>query len=219
MGKRESAAGSAAGTDRRSTGERSTDRRSSFIEQTRRAQLIDATIGLVAEVGYAGASLSRIAASAGISKAAVLYHYSSKDELVTAAYQHVIVELATEVAAAVEAVEPADGPAAYIRAMIGHLRVHPDRTRMIVESMSHESTDADPGMRWRGLRDVLVAALEARGVGDPSDDLRTAAIIIGGAIDGIVGEQLDDPDYDTAAAAEQLVAIVESSVLARDSSA
>ena len=36
-----------------------------------------------------------------------------------------------------------------------------------------------------------------------------AAVIIGGAIDGIVNESLQDPGYDTGAAAEQLIAMVE----------
>jgi TetR/AcrR family transcriptional regulator len=107
-----------------------------FTEEARRAQLIDVTIELVADRGYAAASLGRIAESAGITKAGVLYHFPSKQALVEAAYQHVLSALVETVGAAVDAVGPADGPAAYIRSMVGHLRERPRHVRMLIEAIT-----------------------------------------------------------------------------------
>ncbi|WP_405780069.1 TetR family transcriptional regulator [Streptomyces sp. NBC_01378] len=59
-------------------------------EQVRRGQLIEATIDLICERGCAVASLSAIAQQAGMSKAAVLYHFSSKDNLTQATLTHVL---------------------------------------------------------------------------------------------------------------------------------
>lgn len=177
-----------------------------LTERARRAQLIDVTIEQVAERGYAGATLAGIAERAGITKAAIIYHFPSKDALVRAAYEHVLTELTGEVAAAVEAAAAADAPAAYVRSMVGHLRQRPRHTRMIIEAMGPGGNDHAPQTRWRPLAEIITAAQSA--LGTTGEDPRTSAIIIGGAIDAIVAERLHDPDYDTAAAAEQLVRMI-----------
>ena len=67
------------------SGNRSDGQEPSFIERARRAQIIDATLQVVAEQGFAGASLARIAKKAGISKSIVLYHFTNKNALLEAA--------------------------------------------------------------------------------------------------------------------------------------
>lgn len=52
-----------------------------FIEQTRRRQIIDAAIETLAEHGYAGTTFARIAERAGISPALISYHFDSKERL------------------------------------------------------------------------------------------------------------------------------------------
>lgn len=182
-------------------------REPTLTEQARRAQLIEVTIDRIAEHGYGGTSLSRIAEGAGITKAAVLYHFPTKAAVVRAAHEHVLAALTEHVGTAISAVGPQQAPAAYIRAMIGHLRERPRHTRVIIEAMTHEEGDHEPHERWGPLADLLAAAREDPSPA-PEQELRTTAIIIGGAIDAIVAEQLSDPDYDTAAAADQLVAMV-----------
>jgi AcrR family transcriptional regulator len=53
-----------------------------FIETARRAQIVAAAIDTIAELGYAQASLARIAETAGTSKGVIIYHFGGKDELV-----------------------------------------------------------------------------------------------------------------------------------------
>lgn len=182
-----------------------------LTEQARRIQLIEVTIDLIADKGYPRASLAGIAERAGITKAAVLYHFPSKDALVRAAYEQVLGALVQDVATAVEAASPGDGPTAYIRSMITHLHDHPRHIRMIIEAMTHEAgTDHEPAARWRPLADIIAAAHGARG--SVTDDARTTAIIIGGAIDAIVAEHLKDPGYDTRGAGEHLIRMIESTL-------
>lgn len=59
----------------------------SFIEQARRAQIIDATLHTVAEHGFANASLAKIAKRAGISKSVILYHFANKEEVLQSALE------------------------------------------------------------------------------------------------------------------------------------
>src|SRR5487761_633805 len=53
-----------------------------FIENARRQQIIASAIDTIAEVGFAQASLARIAARIGISKGVISYHFGGKDDLI-----------------------------------------------------------------------------------------------------------------------------------------
>src|SRR5919106_2012851 len=61
----------------------------SFIAEARRAQIVDAAIKTLDEIGYVQASLAQIAKRAGISTALISYHFSDKDDLMN----HVLVNL------------------------------------------------------------------------------------------------------------------------------
>ena len=73
-----------------STGQRS------FIEEARRRQILDAAVEVLAEAGFGGASLARIAERAGISKGVISYHFDGKDELL----RQVVISLYEDGAAA-----------------------------------------------------------------------------------------------------------------------
>lgn len=188
------------------------DRPLSFIERTRRHQLVEVTINLVAEHGYAATSLARIAQAAGITKGAVLYHFDSKDAVVAAAHAHVLSVLVDDVGAAVDAAPADQAPAAYVRRMVGHLAERPDHARMVIEVMINGGRP-DSAARWKPLAALLQDARQARGLG-PGTDLRTLALIVGGAIDAIIGERLQDADYDAEAAAESLITMLEAATFA-----
>ncbi|GAB7048229.1 TetR/AcrR family transcriptional regulator [Catenuloplanes indicus] len=175
-----------------------------LTEQARRAQLIGVAIDAVAAHGYAGTSLARIAEAAGISKAAVLYHFPSKDAVVQAAYATVLESLIAHVGAAVEPHTGGDAVEAYIRALVGYLRLHPGHTRMIIESLVAETAPPAGPNRHETVAALLTAAAEAgdyrRGI-DPG----LVAVIVNGAIDAIVSTGLSDPGFDTAQAADELI--------------
>lgn len=184
--------------------------RPTFIEQARRAQLIEVTIELVARHGYAGTSLARIAEAAQISKATVLYHFPSKDAVVRAAYESVVEDLTAEVGAAVATEAGAAALEAYVRSLVGHLHARPERARVIAEAIVGDDEVTDqPGSaaRWQPLAE-MVGAAQAAGDYRPDADPRVTAIMINGAIDAIVAERMTDPAFDTPAAAEQLVAML-----------
>src|SRR5687767_5217204 len=69
-------------------------------------KLLDATVALVIERGYRNTSLPEICKRAGVSRGAQLHHYPTKEALVAAAIEHLLVrrvrELADRLAAAGE---------------------------------------------------------------------------------------------------------------------
>ena len=65
-----------------------------------RARLLEATVELLVERGYAGTSTTLVSERAGVSRGAQLHHFPSKQDLVVAAVQHVTEVRGAELAAA-----------------------------------------------------------------------------------------------------------------------
>jgi TetR/AcrR family transcriptional regulator len=191
------------------------ERQLTFVEEARRRQIVDCTIELVAERGAARTSLAGIAERAGISKAAVLYHFASKDEVMVATMRHVIDSYAATVGAQVEAAgEPEAMLVAYLRGTIAYLHERPAHLRVLVEGLVRDR-DGDrefaPGTparasRWQGVAAILEGGQRA-GV-FRAFDVRALALVIGGALDAVVAEWVGDRDFDLDAAADELVTAV-----------
>lgn len=62
-------------------GDNKVDSKQSFIAEARRAQIVEAAIKTLDEIGYVKASLAEIAKRAGISTALISYHFSDKNDL------------------------------------------------------------------------------------------------------------------------------------------
>ena len=88
----------------------------SFTASGRRAQIVTAAIEVIAEVGYANASFSRIAMHAGLSSTGMIsYHFAGKDDLLAAC----VAEIEQVTGAFMEPrVDAAEGHVAQLRAFV-----------------------------------------------------------------------------------------------------
>lgn len=75
------------------------DKERSFVERARRAQIVEAAIAVIAEVGYARASFALIAERARVSPALISYHFDNKDELIDAVVTRVSAAFEDDIAA------------------------------------------------------------------------------------------------------------------------
>jgi len=93
-------------------------------ERTRamRARLLEATVELLVEKGYAGTSTTLVSERAGVSRGAQLHHFPTKQDLVVAAVKHVTEVRGAELAAAAEGL-PSD-PRRRTRAVLQVLGDH-----------------------------------------------------------------------------------------------
>jgi AcrR family transcriptional regulator len=73
-----------------------------------RARLLDATVELLVERGFAGTSTTLVSERAGVSRGAQLHHFPTKNDLVVAAVAHLTEVRGAELAAAAAAVP--EGP-------------------------------------------------------------------------------------------------------------
>lgn len=191
----------------------------SFTRLARKAQIVAAAIDVIAEVGFAQASIRKIADRVGIAMSAVLYHFGTKDNLVDAIVGHMYRTMLTQVAPAVEAEDTASGKLnAYIRSSIGYFGTH----RVALKALASLGTTYVPsdGRRFEelGLSPDIVEQLA---VLDPAPILaagqrdgefgnfpaQSTAIALRGAVNGVVDKVLREPGYDAGGYAEDLIDI------------
>ena len=165
------------------------------------------TIEMIAKHGVAGTSLARIAEAAGLSKAAVLYHFSTRGALIEAALSTVVNEISENLWAAMSSANTAaDSVDAYLRAMIGYMIDHPDHVEVLAEGFAPK---ADTGGIERADRWIpLAAAIERAQAAEQYRpmDAKVAAVALGGAVDALVEQWMHDPEFDLRAAGNTLIA-------------
>jgi AcrR family transcriptional regulator len=110
---------------------RITDRAGSTA--ARREQIVGATIGVLAERGYAATSYDAICAAAGLSsKRLISYHFQTKDELLAEVLRRVTADAAEFMRPALDAATgPAELLAAYIRSNVEFIAERPDHVRAV----------------------------------------------------------------------------------------
>lgn len=191
----------------------------SFTRSARKAQIVAVAIEVIAEVGFAQASIRKIADRVGIAMSAVLYHFGTKDNLVDAIVEHMYRTMLTQLAPAIDAEHTATGKLhAYIRSSIDYFGTH----RVALKALASLGTTYVPsdGRRFEELG-VSPDIAEQLAVLDPTpilaagqrDDefgdfpLQSTAIALRGAVNGVVEKVLREPGYHAGSYAEDLIEI------------
>lgn len=175
---------------------------------------MECAIEVIAEEGFAAASLARIARRAGVAKSVVLYHFANKDELV----ERVLLAVSTaSVALLPERLAAATTARGRLRAAIEALVEFIDthRTHAMAGLETWNQTRSLPGRARlaadlrgagvEGIRQLLVAGQQNGEFGD--FDPHVVAVMFRQAIDAATLEAAIDPDVDLTAFAAELVAM------------
>jgi TetR/AcrR family transcriptional regulator, fatty acid metabolism regulator protein len=192
---------------------------STFTQQKRRDQLVDGMIEVIADVGFARASVGELARRTGVSKGVVTYHFAAKDDLIRAVISDVIGSMAEYLEPRLLAAEPRQFPerfiAAYVTAWAGYYRSHARQVLALVRiynAFRDESGSPNPAF---GARAGEVAALEGvLRIGQEmgrlgSFDPHVMASVIKVAVDDLLTQFVNDPDLDLEGHAGQLVTLFE----------
>jgi AcrR family transcriptional regulator len=165
-----------------------------FIETARRTQIVAAAIDTIAEVGYARASLARIAARVGISKGVISYHFAGKDDLIKHVVLEVVEQGKTFMRPRISAQSTGAGTLrAYIESNLAFMREHRNHLIAIVE-IARNGVSVDGQQRFYGDADIdaaagvleaLLARFQAVGEFRRDFDPRAMAIAIRAAIDAV----------------------------------
>jgi TetR/AcrR family transcriptional regulator, fatty acid metabolism regulator protein len=184
----------------------------SFIEQARRAQIIDCAIDAIAELGFAQASLAQIAKRAGVSTGVILYYFAGKDHLIRAVAAHVFATGEAFMTPLVSRETTAAGAlAAFIHASVTFIAEYP-RMPLAIMNIIRAGVDQgggprfDPGItatRRDGFERILTWGQDTGAFRDFSVPVMAATIIE--AVDVIPQLLAANRDLDLDAYATELV--------------
>lgn len=186
-------------------------KRPSFIEQARRAQIIECAVETIAELGFAQASLAQIAKRAGISTGVISYYFAGKDDLIGAVAAHVFAAGEAEIRPKVDDLQdPRAALRAFIVANVDFMAAHPNYGLAIMNIVRAGRAESgapriDPAIdrpRRDGFRDILDWG-QRDGVFRPfSTPIMVETIIE--ALGAVPPRRAADPDLDLKAYGEEL---------------
>ena len=177
-----------------------------FTSAARRAQFVAAAIDTIAEVGYAQATLARIAGRVGVSKGVICYHFAGKDELV----QEVIADIAARGGAFVYAQAltlptAAERLRGWIATILEYTAAHRTETVAFHEIAAGSRGDAAVSATMTELSAAVAPAVQALFAdGQASGEFRedfdpeAAATALMAIIDAVPPRMARDPDFDVA---------------------
>ena len=190
-----------------------------FTQSARRAQIVAAAIEVIAEIGWAQASIRKIADRVGVAMSAVLYHCGTKDNLVDAIVEEMYRTALSFVGPAVDAQSTAANKlAAYITSSVAYFDTH--RSHLAALTQLGTSYQPADGRRFEEL-EVTAELQQELAVLDPTTILTAGqqdgqfgdfpitsmAVALRGAVNAAVENILRDPAFDARAYGEDLVAI------------
>jgi AcrR family transcriptional regulator len=179
-----------------------------FTELARRAQIVDAAIDTIAELGYANASFGRIAKRAELSSTGMIsYYFEGKDELEGEVIATVLHNASEFVGPRLEAAPThRERLRAYIETNLEFVAAYPTHTRALVEIVTGSRYRAPGVGQFLDAFGQLAEQLHAgqRAGEFRQFDARVMAIAIRGAIDATIGQFARDPSTDIAADAREL---------------
>ncbi|WP_425570766.1 TetR/AcrR family transcriptional regulator [Pseudonocardia adelaidensis] len=169
-------------------------RAKTFTESGRRAQIVEAAIEVIAEVGYAKASFTRIAKHAGLSSTGMIsYHFAGKDDLLAVC----VAEIERVTGAFMQPrIDAAEGHVAqlraYVEANVALVGEHPAAVRALIDIVKNRAARSAAVDGRLALFEEHFRAGQAAGVFRPFD-ARTAAIALTTGLDAVVVTAATDP--------------------------
>lgn len=181
--------------------------RRSFTETARRAQIVEAAIETIAEVGYARASFAQIAKRAGLSSTGLIsYHFASKDDLieqvVTTVYSAMGQFMARRMAHPSNA---AEALRLYIQANAEFIGTHRTQMKAFLDIFLHGGLHYDETTELTVVSPVEDLLRQGQDSGEFRQfDTRVMAVVIQRAVDGLPFLLATYPDVDVDAYAREV---------------
>jgi TetR/AcrR family transcriptional regulator, fatty acid metabolism regulator protein len=170
-------------------------------QSAKQEELLRVAYRLMADKGMHRMTLQDVANAAGMSKANVVYHYKTKEDLVLTAIKWVLERVAARV---VDATSSAVGRDEKIRAMIDAIFVDPQRNRVFyvvyAELIAHSSRNPRFAALNGWFRDIVTGQY-ADVIGSTSAGSETSiaesAMVVRALIDGLFLQWLEEPAWET----------------------
>jgi AcrR family transcriptional regulator len=164
-----------------------------------REDLLAGAITCLKEKGWARTTVRDIAAAAGVSHAAIGYHFGSREALLTAALIQAIDEWGSEIDGAVAARGPVESYEAFWSETVRSYAVHRPMWRATIDALLHAEhnpalrTQLSDGQR-QGREGIAAQLLGIEESTVSEEDARTIGAVQSALISGVLMQHLLDPD-------------------------
>ncbi|MGH3202817.1 MAG: TetR family transcriptional regulator [Streptosporangiaceae bacterium] len=180
-----------------------------FTETARRAQIVEAAIATIAEVGYRGASFTQIAKRAGLSSTGLIsYHFAGKDELIEEVVADIVGAIGRFMAGRLQAVPGARAALrAYIEGNVEFTGAHRREMKALVDIFMNGGFHYDTATEEAvvsPVEDILRAGQQAGEF--RRFDPKVMATLVQRAVDGLPFLLAGDPDLDVSLYAAEVAA-------------
>ncbi|WP_328376811.1 TetR/AcrR family transcriptional regulator [Streptomyces sp. NBC_00440] len=187
-----------------------------FVNRARRRQFVECAIEGLVELGYAATTIAEVARRAGVSKSVVLYHFTSRSELMEAVMEQVYADAVPPLRAARAAASTErERVQIYVRSSVNFTWTHQKEAQAVLE-ISRNLRGDDGTLRYTsqgndGLIAVAQQLLEAgQQAGEFGEfDTWTAAVLLRATIDALSEQFMTNSDLDGREVAEHLVHLVD----------
>lgn len=172
-----------------------TEEKQSFITEARRAQIVDAAITTLDEIGFANASLAQIAKRAGISTALISYHFRDKNELMDYTLMALVGDSAGYVLERTSAASSnTEKLHTYIAASLAYQATRPRHSTALIEIIFHSRTPDNVPYYKIGDDDEEPLAAELQRIladGQSQGEFRAFNVeVMASVIQGAIGEYM-----------------------------
>lgn len=185
------ATGAAGGTPKRT-----------FTETARRAQIVEAAIATIAELGYRNASFAQIAKRAGLSSTGLIsYHFSSRRELIDQLVTEIVTAIGAHMSRRLDGMKTASAALrAYIEGNVEFTGTHRDEMRALLEIFLNGGFDYTPATDQAVISPVEQILRDGQRNGEfRVFDTRVMATLVQRAVDGLPFLLAADPGVDVQA--------------------
>ena len=184
----------------------------SVTSQARRAQIVAATVDVVAEFGYGQTSFARIAERAGLSSTRLIsYHFAAKEELIAAVAEDVIASIGNHLEQRLTGETSATGMLrAYIVGMVQFTADHRSRMKALLEIFLAGALHYDAVTERTVVGHVEAILRQGQADGEFRDfDPWVMATAIQRAVEGLPFLLASAPDLDCSAYGSELATLFE----------
>jgi AcrR family transcriptional regulator len=190
----------------------------SVTAKARRAQIVAATVEVIADAGYGQASFARIAKRAGLSSTRLIsYHFAGKDELIAAVAESVISTMGRFMATRVESQSGAAAKLrAYVEGNVEFICSHRAPMKALLEIFLGGGLHYDAAVDRSVVSPVEAILRQGQDDGVFRDfDPAVMATVVQRAIEGLPFLLESVPDLDCGLYARELVTLFELGTLRR----
>jgi len=173
-----------------------------FTENARRAQIVEAAIATIADVGYRNASYAQIAKRAGLSSTGLIsYHFRSRDDLIQQVVEQVVTAIGSHMAQRLADVSsPAVALRTYIEGNVQFIGGHRQQMKALLEIFLHGAFDYGPDTDQAVISPIEQILRDGQDAAEfRSFDPKVMATLVQRAVDGLPFLLAADPDLDVGA--------------------